>query len=74
MGDCGVCGGVDGDDGDDVDGDDVDGDDVDGGDVDVDVDGGDGGDGTWTSGQEGSSMTSPAFAASAPGFDEHQHN
>ena len=46
----------------------------DGGDVDVDVDGVDGGDGTWTSGQEGSSMTSPAFAASAPGFDEHQHN
>ena len=45
----------------------------DGGDVDVDVDGVDGGDVTWTSGQEGSSMTSPAFAASAPGFDEHHH-
>ena len=47
----------------------------DGGDGDdVYVDGVDGGDGTWTSGQEGSSMTSPAFAASAPGFDDHQHN
>ena len=52
------------------DGGDVDGDD----DVDVDADGVDGVDGTWTSGQEGSSMTSPAFAASAPGFHEHQHN